>query len=134
MSPGDESCLAAEIFHLHVKDHGAGYFLIANRRSLPVRKDFKSNTNVFHFIGNCVSPEGIAILFIKLVKSFFDGLRHFDAKFMGLFKVSRTSLLHEQDDTVSLMENMGHPPVESWFVVNTKNFSIFGNFNRMRFL
>jgi hypothetical protein len=111
----------------------AGYFLIADRRRLPVREDFESNTNVFHFLGNRVSPEGIAILFVE-VKGFFDGLRHLDAKFMGPFKESRASLLHEQNDTVSLFEDMGHPPVESWFVVNANNFSIFGNLNRMRFL
>ncbi len=65
MSPGDELRLAVEVFHVHIEDHVAGYFLIADRRRLPVRKYFESNTNVFHFLGNCVSPEGIAILFIK---------------------------------------------------------------------
>jgi len=79
--PGNESSLAAEVFHLHVKDHVAGYFLIADRCRLPVREDFESSTNVFHFLSNCVSPEGIAILFVKL-ESFFDGLRRLDAKFM----------------------------------------------------
>ena len=99
MSPGDKSCLAAEVFHFNVKDHVAGYFLIADRCRLPVRKDFESNTNVF-------------LLFVKLKSFFFDGLRHLDAKFMGPFKVSRALLLHERDDRVSLFENMGHPPVE----------------------
>ena len=113
MSPGDELCLATEVFHFNVKDHVAGYFLIADRCRLPVRKDFESNKNVFHFLGNFVSPEGIAILFVKLKSFFIDGLRHLDAKFMGPFKVSRALLLHERDDRVSLFENMGHPaPVE----------------------
>jgi hypothetical protein len=53
-------------------------------RRLPVKEDFESNTNVSHFFGNGISPEGIAFLFVKL-KSFFDGLRHLDAKFMGPF-------------------------------------------------
>ena len=53
---------------------------------------------------------------------------------MGPFKESRASLLHEQDDTVSLFEDVGHPLVESWFVVNANNLSIFGNLNRVRFL
>ena len=44
-------------------------------RRLPVREDFENNTNVFHFLSNCVSPEGVAILFVKL-KSFFDGLNN----------------------------------------------------------
>ncbi len=133
MSPSDESSLSAEVFHLHIEDHVAGYFLIADRRRLPIREDFESNTNVFHFLSNRVSPEGIAILFVEL-KSFFDSFRHLDAKFMGPLKESRASLLHEQNDTVSLFEDMRHPPVESWFMVNAKNFSIFGNLNRMRFL
>jgi len=84
VSPGNELSLAAEVFHLHIEYHVAGYFLIADRRRLPVNEDFESNTNVFHFLGNGVSLEGIAILFVKL-ESFFDGLRHLDAKFMGPF-------------------------------------------------
>jgi hypothetical protein len=129
VSPSNESSLAAEVFHLHVEveDHVAGYFLIA------VREDVESNTNVLHLLSNCVSPEGIAILFVK-IESFFDGLRHLDAKFMGQFKESRALLLHKQDDTVSLFEDIGHPPVESWFMVNANKFSIFGNLNRMRFI
>jgi hypothetical protein len=133
MIAGNKSSLSAEVFHLHAKDHVAGYFLIADRRRLPVREDFESNTNVFHFLRNCISPEGIAILFVEL-ESFFDGLRHLNAKFMGPFKESRASLLHERNDTVSLFEDMGHPPVVSWFMVNANNLSIFGNLNRMRFL
>ena len=58
-------------------------FLIADRHRQPVNEDFESNTNVFHFLGNGIGPEGIAILFVKLES--FDGLRHLDAKFMGLF-------------------------------------------------
>ncbi len=107
--------------------------MITERRRLPVREDFESDTNVFHFLSNRVSPEGIAILFVEL-KSFFDGLRHLNSKFMGPFKESRASLFHERDDTVSLFEDVGDPPVESWFVVNANDFSIFGNLNRMRFL
>ncbi len=133
VSPGNKSGLLEKVFHLHVKDHVAGYFLIANRRRLPIDEEFESNADVFHFLGNCVSPEGIAILFVKL-ESFFDSLRHLDAKFMGPFEVSRITLLHKRNDPVSLFENMGHPPVESWFVVNAKYFNIFSNLNRMRFL
>jgi len=33
-----------------------------------------------------------------------------------------------------LFENIGHPPVESWFMVDANYLSIFGNFNRMGFL
>jgi hypothetical protein len=77
VSPSDESSLSAEDFHLHVEDHVAGYFLIANRRRLPVREDFESNTNVFHFLNNRVSPEGM-VIFVEL-ESFFDGLRHLDS-------------------------------------------------------
>ena len=86
----------------------------------------KATQMTSHFLGNGVSPESIVILFVKL-ESFFDGLRHLDAKFMGPFKESRALLLHERNDTFCLFEDMGHPPVESWFVVNANNFSIFGN-------
>ena len=84
MSPSNESSLSAEVFHFHIEGHVAGYFLTADRRRLPVREDFESNMKVFHFLNNRVSPEGIAILFVEL-ESFFDGLRHLDAKFMGPF-------------------------------------------------
>ncbi len=36
VSPSNESRLPAEVFHLNVKDHMAGYFLKADRRRLPV--------------------------------------------------------------------------------------------------
>ncbi len=83
--PGDKSSLVAEVFHLCVEYHMAGNFLIAIRRRLPVKEEFESNTNIFHFLGNCVSPEGIAILFVKL-KSVCDGLRHLDAKLWVCFR------------------------------------------------
>ncbi len=83
-SPGNESSLAAKVFHLYIKDHVAEYLLKANRCRLPVKEIFESNTNVFHFFSNCVSPEGIAILIVKH-KSFVDGLRNLNSKFMGPF-------------------------------------------------
>ena len=83
-SPGNESSLAAKVFHLYVKDHVAEYLLKANRCRLPIKKNFESKMIVFHFFSNCVSPEGIAILFVKR-KSFVDGPRNLDSKFMGSF-------------------------------------------------
>ena len=110
----------------------AGYFLIANRRRMLVKEDFESSTNVLHFLSNCVYPEGIAMLLVKL--NFLGGLRHFNAKFVGPFKISWILLLHEQDNPVFLFKDMMDPPVESWLVVKTYDFSTFGSLNGMRFL
>ena len=63
----------------------AGYPLVTNWRRLPIRQDLKGDTDVPHFFGNGVGPQGIAILFIKL-KSFFNSLRQFNAKLMRSFQ------------------------------------------------
>ena len=112
MPPGYKPSLAAKVFHVYLKDQLAGYFMIANGCRLPVKENFESNTNILHFLSNGISPEGIAILFVQL-KSFFDGLRHFNAKFVGSFKILWIPRLYEQDNPVPLFENMRNPPVES---------------------
>jgi hypothetical protein len=111
----------------------AGYLLVTNWHRFPIKQDFEGNTNVLHFLGNGVSPEGITILLIKL-KGFFDGLRQFNAKFMGLFQIMGVPLSYKRNNAVPLPQNMRNPPVESWFMVNAQNLSIFGCFNRVRCL
>ena len=133
MPSGNKSSLAAKVFHFNVKNHVAGYFLIANRRRLPVEEDFESNADVLHFLGNCVSPKGVAISAVNF-KCVLDGLRHFNAKFVGLFQKSRISLLHKQDNPVPLFENMRDPPVESWFMVDTNDLGKFEGLNGVEFL
>ncbi len=107
--------------------------MIANRCRLPVKEDFEGDTIILHFLSNGISPEGIAILFVQL-KSFSDGLRHFNAKFVGPFEILWIPFLYEQDNLVPLFDDMRNPPVESWFMVNSNNFSMFGSLNGMRFL
>jgi hypothetical protein len=111
----------------------AGYLLVTNRRRLPIKQDFEGNTNVLHFLGNGVSPEGITILLIKL-KGFFDGLRQFNAKFMGPFQITGVPLSYKRNNAVPLSQDMRNPSVESWFMVDAQNLSIFGHFNRVRLL
>jgi hypothetical protein len=89
--------------------------------------------NVLHFLGNGVSPEGIIIVLIEL-KGFFDGLRQFNAKFMGPFQITGVPLSYKRNNVVPLPQDMRNPPVESWFMVNAKDLSIFGCFNRVRLL
>jgi hypothetical protein len=55
---------------------------------MPIKQDFEGNANVLHHLSIGVGPESIDILFVKL-KGFFGGLRHFNAKFMGPFQVTR---------------------------------------------
>ncbi len=61
----------------------------------------KGNTNVLHFLGIGVSPEGIAILLIKL-KGFIDGLRQFNDKFMHPFQIMGVLLPYKRNNVVPL--------------------------------
>ncbi len=125
--------IAAKVFHLDVKDHVAGNFLVANRRRLPVKQEFESNTDALHFFCNGISPKGVAVSVVN-VKCVLDGLRHFNAKFVGLFQKSWILFFHKQDNPVPLFENTRNPPVESWFMVNTNDLGVFGGLNGLRFL
>ena len=133
MPSGYKASLVAEVFHFNVKDHVAGYFLIANRHSLPIKEDPESSADVLHFLSNDVGPEGVAILLIKL-RGFLDDLRHLNAKFVGPFKKLWILLFHKQDNLVPLFKDMRDPPVESWFMVDANDFGIFGGFNGVGFL
>jgi hypothetical protein len=92
-----------------------------------------AHTNVLHLLGNCVSPEGITILLIKL-KGFFDGLRQFNAKFMHPFQITGVPLSYKRNNAVPLHQDMRYSPVESWFMVNAQDLGIFGCFKRVRLL
>jgi hypothetical protein len=111
-----------------------GYLLVTNWCRLPIKKQgFEGDANVLHLLGNGVSPEGIYILFVKF-KGFFDGLRQFNAKFMGPFQITWILLSHNLNNAVPFLQDMRNPPVESWIMVNAKDLSIFGGFNRVRLL
>ncbi len=84
MPTSNKSSFASKVFHFDVKYHMIGYLLVTNWRRLPIKQDFEGNMNVPRLLGNGVSPEGSTILLVKL-KGFFDSLRQFRAKFMGLF-------------------------------------------------
>ncbi len=89
----NKSGFASKVFHFDVKYHMAGYLLVTNWRRLPTKQDFEGNTNVLHFLGNGTSPEGITILLIEL--KVFDGLRQFNAKFIGLFQITGVLLSYK---------------------------------------
>ncbi len=131
MPTSNKSGFASKVFRLDVKYHMTGYLLVTNWHRLPIKQDFEGNANVLHLLGNGVSPEGITILLVKL-KDFFDGLRHFNAKFTGLFQITRIPLSHKRNNAVPFPQDVRNPPVESCFVVNAKDLSIFGCFNRVR--
>ena len=133
MPPSYKASLAAEDFQFNVKDHVVGNFLIANRRSLPIKEDPESNANILHFLSNGVSPKGVSILSVKL-KGFLGGLGHFNTKFVGPFKISWILLFHKQDNPVPIFKDMRDLPVESWFVVDVNDFGIFGDLNGVGFL
>ncbi len=129
MPTGNKSGFVSKVFNFDVKYHMAGYLLVTNWRGLPIKQDFEGDTNILHFLGNGISPEGITILLIKL-KGFFDGLRQFNAKFMGPFQIMGVPLSYKRNNAVPLPQDTRNPPVESQFMVNAKNPSIFGCFNR----
>ena len=58
---GNKSSLAVKVFHFNFKNHVAGYFLIYNRRRLLVEEDFEGDGSILHFLGNGISPKGVAI-------------------------------------------------------------------------
>ena len=133
MPTSNESGFASKVFHFDAKYHMTGYLLVTNWRRLPIKQDFEGNTNVLCLLGNGISPEGITILLVKL-KGFFDGLRQFNAKFMGPFQITGILFSYKRNNPVPLPQDMRNPPVESWFMVNAQDLSIFGCFNRVRLL
>jgi hypothetical protein len=102
-----KSGFASKVIHFDVKYHMAGYLLVTNWRRLPIKQDFEGNPNVLHFLG---------------------------AKFMGLFQITGVLLSYKRNNAVPLPQDTRNPPVESWFMVNAKDVSIFGCFNRVRLL
>ncbi len=110
-----------------------GYLLVTNWRRLPIKQSFEGDMNVLHLLGNGISPEGITILLFEL-KGLFDGLRQFNAKFMGPFQIMGIPFSYKRNNTVPLPQDMRNPPVESWFMVNAQDLSIFGCVNRVRLL
>ncbi len=133
MPTSNKSGFASKVFHFDIKYHMTGYLLVTNWRRLPIKQDFEGNVKVLHLLGNDVSPEGITILLVKL-KGFFDSLRQFNAKLMGPFQITRIPLSHKRNNAVPFPQDVRNPPVESWFMVNAKDLSIFGRFNRVRLL
>ncbi len=129
----NNSGFVSKVIHFDVKYHMAGYLLVTNWHRLPIKQDFEGDANVLHFLGNGISPEGINILLIKL-KGFFDGLRQYNAKFMGPFQITGVPLSYKRINAVPLPQDMRNPPVESWFMVNAQDLDIFGCFNRVRLL
>ena len=111
----------------------ADNFLVANRCRLPVEQEFEGDTDVLHFLRNGVSPKGVAVSAVN-VKCVSDGLRHFNAKFVGLFQESRITLLHKRDNPVPLFDNVRDPPVEGWFMVDANYLGIFRGLNGVGFL
>ncbi len=53
---------------------------------------------------------------------------------MGPFQIRGVLLSYKRNNAVPLPQDMRNPPVESWFMVNVKNLSIFGSFNKVRLL
>ena len=93
---------------------------------MSVRKDLEGNANLLHFLCNSIGPEGVAILAVE-VKSLFDGLRHFDAKLVGLFEIAGHPFLNKGYDLVALFQNMWNPLVKDCLMVYAKGHSILNS-------
>ena len=63
----------------------------------------------------------------------FVGLRHFDAKLVGPFKIAGRPFPDKGDDPVTLLENIRNPPVKGWLVVNADGHGILGGLEWVRF-
>jgi hypothetical protein len=51
---------------------------------------------------------------------------------MGPFQITQVAFSHKRNNAVLFPQGVRNPPVESWFMVNAKDLSIFGGFNRVR--
>jgi hypothetical protein len=125
MSSGHEPRLAAEVFHLHVKDHVAPYFLVGCRDSLFAIQDLECNTDVIHLFPECVLPQSVAILLIQF-HSFIPFLGNLDPTLMSAFVVP---LGHHGNDSVPLLQYMGYQPSKSWFIMQVLGRGILIHFN-----
>jgi hypothetical protein len=95
--------------HLYVKDHVACDLLVSGWQLRDVLlPNFKSKSNVFHFLADCVPPKRIAILFIKCFR-FFDSLWDLDSKVVSPDPIFG---LQFRDDSVSFLQNMSNRPRE----------------------
>jgi hypothetical protein len=106
------------------------YALVPRRYIFVFGKDFESNANILHFLGDRGSPKGIAVELVQ-GKGLLDGFRQVNAKFMGPLKVAGLSPFHKGNNPISLGQDMWYPPIKGSFMADANQCSIFGCFNWM---
>jgi hypothetical protein len=132
MATGNKSRLSLKVFHFIVENHMAWNLLVANRSGFPIRKNPERDLHVLHLLGNCIRPEGVAILFVNF-ECLSGSLRYFNAKLVGPLEIASIPVFHKGNDPITLFQDMWNPPVESWLVVDSKDFCIFCCLDEMQF-
>ncbi len=89
--------------------------------------------NLLHLLCDSICPEGVAILAVQ-VKGFLNRLRHFYAKLVGSFEIAGSPFANKGYDPVTLLQDMGNPPVKEWLMVNALGHCIFSGLKRVRLL
>ena len=88
--------------------------------------NLECNLHVLHFFLYGVSPDTISFFLVNGI-SLFDLLSQLEPKFIGSIKVLSAVPSHHGDDSVSFLQDMMNPPVDSWFILNGMCYGIFSN-------
>ena len=117
MSPDYKPCVTPKILHLDIKDHVTTNVLMIRWPDNAIPKDIKCNMRISHLLLDCIMPKGSTCGFVNGV-SILNRFREFNPKLMCMLMVLSTLALNQGDNPVSLLEDLTHPPVESWFISN----------------
>jgi hypothetical protein len=128
--PAKKTRLAEKVFHLHVKDHVASYFVVGWGDILFTIHDLECNMDVIHIFPDCILPESVAIFFIPF-QSFTPSLGNLNPKLMSAVVVP---LGHRGNDYVALLQDMGYSPSKSRLIMQFLGGKIFSHFNGATFL
>ncbi len=129
MSPGNKSSLSSKVFHLNVKNHMAVYSLVTIGRTGTIGQYRDGITDIFHFGCNGIGPIGVAVLFVNL-QCVFHGGRDFNPKLVVWLEVSGDALPYEGYNPVTFLQDMRHPPVKGWLMVNFSSILRIPQFQR----
>ena len=128
MAASNKSSFALKVFHCYIKDHATKDLLVADGHGFVVREDFKGLTDLFHLLGNGISPKSVAIFTGKFMGISYR-LRYFDSKLVCALEIADRALLHHGDDAVMLLQHMWNPPVEGRLMVNASHRGKFSSLN-----
>ncbi len=112
MSASNWACFATEVFYLNVKDHVAFDKLEFMWNIPAILQSIKCSSDNLHFFGNGIRPEGGTTAFV-----YCPGIVHQlwtrGAVLVCLLQLLDVAMFHEQDDSISLLEDTEHQLIEN---------------------